>query len=46
MFDDLLGRVSKDERDEIVKQLESTHYSRLEIDVSRNRAIHKVVLPK
>ena len=45
VFDDLLGRVSKEEREEILKLLESKDYARLEIDVSRNRAIHKVVLP-
>ena len=46
MFDDLLGRLTKEEREEILKLLESKDYARLEIDASRNRAIHKVVLPK
>ena len=44
MFKRFLGRVSKEERENILDDLESEDYSRLELDISINKVLYRVVL--
>ena len=39
------GRVSKEERENILDDLESEDYSRLELDISKNKVLYRVVSP-
>ena len=45
MFKRFLGRISKEDRENILDDLESEDYSRLELDISKNKVLYRVVSP-